>query len=98
MSILLRHADVDRQIAWAPMMDLVRERGAPRAPLFRQATQRDAPSEPARLADNLAVAEFGKVNLRLGEVRFDAQFSRRGIFEPKIDAGHIAGCHRAPGE
>ena len=98
MAVGLGHPQIDRQVGATGKRHGVIEGGA-RAPVrFGQAVDAQAPPKPAALEGDDIILLRREIDLARHNIRIDPQCAAPSGFEPQIDAGQIAGRHRAPGQ
>lgn len=98
IAVGLRHAHMDRKIRPFREADRVDERDVSGPVVFRQAVDAQPSTKTAAFGLNEVVPQRRELDLARNDIRFEAKRASGRVVEPEIDAGEVAGCHRAPGK
>ncbi len=94
MAILLRHPYIDRKVARRLFArDIMRHHKRHRRALLGQAIDAQPTAKAAGFDDEFVLIEGGEIAVDRGDIGFDRERTGALLFEPKIEARHIAGRH-----
>ena len=96
IAVGLHHAHIDRKIRPFREADRVDERDVSGPVVFRQAVGAQPSTKIAAFGLNEVVPQRRELDLARHDIRFEAKRAAGRVVEPEIDAGEVAGCHRAP--